>query len=159
MANLSSSHEMWNGDTAPALPPAGYLALFPLNGRWNTMAPDGTVTPFAISLAYVSLIFFGEVVLNQIFDRYQPTVPTSIMGVELSAQEAPVGAALNVTLVDGAGTSLGGVAVLADGATQQRTVFGAPIAIAKDGIVRAKITQVGSGTAGAWLHLRLILQP
>ncbi|GEM_PF-6588698 len=109
---------------------------------------------------YVPLVFFGDAVANQVFDFFKAKVGIAIYGVELSAQIAPVGSNLTLCLVDGANAEIAGTtATLTAGNKDQETIFGAPIALAAAGIVRAKIKTIGSGTAGGYLNAKLITAP
>lgn len=105
---------------------------------------------------HVPLMYFGEAVVSQTFDRFNPTGACKVVGMELSAQEAPTGAGLTIELVDGAGASLGRTITLAAGTTVARATF-ASLSLAANAIVRAKITAIGSTFAGAWLNLRLLV--
>lgn len=130
-----------------------YAAFYCKDGVFYFRAGSGGPISF-LAQWHVSLMYFGEAVVNDIFDRFQPTGPCKITGMELFAQEAPAGSDVVVELVDGAGASLGRSILLPDGQKVVRTTFGA-LNVAANASVRAKIIGTGDSVKGAWLHLRL----
>lgn len=98
----------------------------------------------------------GSVALNSTYGFFQASSPTAISRIQISAQTAPVGSNLVITLVDGSGVSLGVTATLNDGLEYQQTVIDPPLALAAADIVRLKVTSVGSTTPGGYLTVNLI---
>lgn len=94
-----------------------------------------------------SMSYFGTATLNDIFGYFKAAAATTISRIQIAAQTVPAGSAINVTLVDAAGVSLGSIGVLADTAAFQETVLGAPLVLAPGDEVRAKLTLV-DGTGG-----------
>lgn len=105
--------------------------------------------------------FTGYATLNQVFGYCRPPISISIFGMQIFAQVAPVGADIQVQLVDDTGTLIPGtVGVLAGGATKQETIFSAPydLLVGFGGYVQAKIIQTGSsGTEGGYLSVTLLV--
>ncbi len=107
---------------------------------------------------FVTFHFDGDAVDEAVFGWFKAPLPCSIIGAQIFAQDAPVGAALTIDLVNGAGVEQTKVSTLADGASKQETIFGAPLVMAAAGEVQAKIKTIGSGTPGQNLTLILICQ-
>ena len=108
---------------------------------------------------YVSLLFFGDLVDEQLFGYFKANAACSIVGVQLTAQEAPAGAAVTMDLVYGADAEQTKIATLADGASVQETIFATPLAVAEGGVIRGKIKSIGSGSPGGYLTANLIIKP
>lgn len=105
--------------------------------------------------------FTGYATLDQIFGYCRPPFSIGIFGMQIFAQVAPVGADIQIQLVDSTGTLIPGtIGVLADGATKQETIFTAPydLLVGLGGFVQAKIIQTGaSGTEGGYLSVTLLV--
>jgi len=99
------------------------------------------------------LFFIGTLVLNQIFGYFKAPAAVTITSVQAFAQTAPTGADAIITLVDGAGASLGVVATIPAG-TNYFSVS-TSLAVAVGGVVQAKITQIGSTVAGGYVTIAL----
>ena len=158
---ISSAHQQFNGDTAPAAPPSGYAQTYFRNGAFYFMGSDG-VEHAQRSLSYPHLILFGDAVVNNQFGGFNPTVNGTIIGVELHAGIGPVGSGVTVelgTMVSGTFTPIAGSsATIADGGYGVRVIFGTPIAVTAGVIIRAMVTAIGSTTPGSWLTMRLLFQ-
>lgn len=100
--------------------------------------------------------YTGNATLNQIFGIFQPQFPVQITGMQIFAQVAPTGAALNVTLVNSGGSSLGEVGVLNAGASYQVTTFGTPYNLAANNLIQFKLTQIGATIPGGYLTIVLM---
>lgn len=118
--------------------------IVPSGGGSGGIITSGVMTGTATTVGAESL-----------FGYFKAPAATTITRAQVSAQEAPVGAAINITLVNQLSASWGEIAVLNDGATSGETIF-APLVLAAGDIVRFKITQVGSGTAGGYITINLL---
>lgn len=124
-------------------------------GAWTKLIADNIVPSGGGSGGIItSATWAGAAILDEIFGYFRAPASTTFSVAQISAQEAPVGAAINITLVDGAGVSLGEIAVLADGASFQETDISGLVAAAGD-VVRFKLTQIGSGTPGSDIVINL----
>ncbi|PTX95768.1 hypothetical protein [Opitutus sp. ER46] len=158
--------------TAPAALPIASTA-------WSNVAPTpvaiggmtGTeATPQLVAFAPIiplptdsnmhtaALNFVGQLKLNQLFGFYKAPAPVAIRGVQLAAQTAPTGADVTVELVDPDGVSLGRTATLPAGKTYADVTFATPLPVLAGALVRAKVTQIGSGAAGGYLTANLVVQ-
>jgi hypothetical protein len=131
--------------------PGGYVAVN-LVCRFANSADAGKAYPLAG-------VFFGTATDEQTFGGFTAIVPTDILGIQLSAQVAPVGSDITVDLVDSNGTELGTLGTLAAGSKYQATDFATVTALAASDYVRLKIKSVGSSTAGAYLTATLVTRP
>lgn len=134
-------------ETAPAIDtprPIDYAPLIP--------DPDDETMHTA------PLNFAGQLILDQVFGIYRAPALCWIKGIQLAAQVAPVGADIIIELVDAAGVSLLRTATLPAGQAWSDTDFATPLPVLADGIVRAKVTQIGSAKAGSFLTATLIVQ-
>lgn len=113
----------------------------------------------ASAFKLVPLLFAGNATDEQTFGYFYAEVATRITGMLITAQTAPVGAALTVDLVTTAGTEQSKVATLAAGASYQRTEYATPLDLAAAGAIRAKVKSVGTTTPGGWLMCYLITKP
>lgn len=111
------------------------------------------------AIHFVPLMFFGSAIDEQVFGYFYAERACKILGIQLSAQTAPVGAALTVDLVNSSGTEQSTVATLAAGAKQQRTIFASPLSVSIGTEWRGKIKSVGSSTPGGYITANLIIQP
>lgn len=102
----------------------------------------------ALGVQISSFVFVGVPALNDIFGFYKAPSSIQIQRIQITAQTGPVGGNITVTLVNQSGTSLGVTAgVLASGTTYVDTALAAPLTLAQNSIVRAKITGVDTGVA------------
>ena len=99
------------------------------------------------------MFFTGTLVLNQIFGYLNPVAAVNLVTADIFAQTAPTGTDAIFTLVDGAGASLGVTLTLP--ATQNYVHVAAVLAVAAAGVVRAKITQIGSTIPGGYITIAL----
>lgn len=103
-----------------------------------------------------SFVFTGTAILNEIFGFFKAASSVQIQRVQISAQQGAVAGNIAISLVDVAGTSLGGgAAILASGSDYKDFALTAPITLAPGGTVRAKITGVDAGIGG-YLTVNLI---
>jgi hypothetical protein len=103
-----------------------------------------------------TMVFVGSGILNNSFGYFKATRATRLNRMQVSCQTPPVGSSIILTLVDGAGVSLGVTGTIAAGAAYQETVFSSPLDLAIDAVVRCKITQVGSTSPGGYLTVNLL---
>ncbi len=109
---------------------------------------------------YIPFVFFGEAIDEQVFGYLKANSRgLSILGMQISAQEAPSGAALTIDLVTTAGAEQTKIGALAADAFFQETIFPAAYALAAAAALRLKIKSVGSAFAGSGLNVILIAQP
>lgn len=101
----------------------------------------------ALGVQISSLPLFGIPTLSQQFGFYGAPSSVQIQRVQISAQIAPAGGDIVVTLVDAVGTSLGAVITLPSGSPYVDQTLGTPITLAPDNVVRGMITSVDNGTA------------
>jgi hypothetical protein len=105
-----------------------------------------------------ALLFAGQLTAAQLFGFYKPATVVAVLGVQLNAQVAPVGADVIIELVDSDGTGLGRTATLPAGEAFAAVTFGTPLPLAANTLLRGKVTQVGSSTPGSFLTANLIVQ-
>jgi hypothetical protein len=105
---------------------------------------------------FATMIVVGTAQLNNFFGFFKCSTTTKWTRAQLFAQTAPVGSALTITFVNGAGTSLGVTATIPDGSNYAETVFGSTLTLAPGDIVRCKITAVGSTTPGGYVTVNLM---
>jgi hypothetical protein len=105
----------------------------------------------------VSLVYFGEAVLNEVFDGYKPTSSVKLKAIELSAQEPPIGSSLTIQLVDAFEVAIGDPISLPALSTFIREVVSPAQSIVADTTIRAKVTAVGSTFAASGLRVNLSL--
>lgn len=108
---------------------------------------------------YASLVFFGEATDEQVFGFFKAAHPVEVLGVQISAQEAPTGADLTLDLVNAGGVEQTKIGTLAAAASFQETIFPTALALAAGDVVKAKFKTVGSGVAGNGITVTLILKP
>lgn len=125
--------------------------------RWLKSIEETLTAPAASNARLVTTMYnVGDATLNQIFGYFKAPAATTITRAQVFCQTGPVGSNLNITLVNGSGTSLGSIAVVADGAEVQETVFGAPLVLAAGDVVRCKVTAVGATTNGGYVTVNLL---
>jgi hypothetical protein len=107
----------------------------------------------------VPMDFAAELTDEQTFGYFKARSACRVLGAQLFAQVAPVGAAVTVDLINGAATEQTKVATLADGVTHQETIYGTPLELAAGDVIRAKIKSVGVSTKGEFLTCNLIIAP
>jgi hypothetical protein len=98
----------------------------------------------------------GDAVLNQVFGYYKAPVLAAIIGLQISVQDAPVGAGFSIDLVDGAGALLGEQITLGDGQSINDVEIEIPLVVGA--IVRAKVTGVGGTSPGGFINLVLVIE-
>ena len=134
----------------------------------NTDPTDTVPTPIEYSpiippttdanMHTASFIQTGKLILNSIFGFYKAPAPVVIKGVQLAIQTLPTGADVIITLVDADGITLGRTATLPAGEVYADVLFETPLPLLTGAIVRAKVTQIGSGTPGSYLTANLVAQ-
>jgi hypothetical protein len=105
---------------------------------------------------FATMIFTGSAILNNTFGYFKCSTTTKWTRAQLFCQTPPTGAAIIITFVNDAGTSLGVTATVAAGQDRQETVFGSTLTLSPGDIVRCKITQVGSTTPGGYITVNLM---
>ncbi|MCX6952993.1 MAG: hypothetical protein NTV51_12630 [Verrucomicrobia bacterium] len=100
--------------------------------------------------------FGGRIGVNQTEGFWRVKAACNLLGLQISAQDAPTGANLLVEVVKG-GVASGKVATLTAAQKSEETVFGAPLALAIGDVVQFKVTQVGSTKAGSNLDVKGIV--
>lgn len=111
------------------------------------------------AIHFVPMIFFGSAIDEQVFGYFYAERAAKILGVQMSAQTAPVGATLTIDLVDANGVEQSQIASLAAGSKEQRTIFASPFSVSAATAWRGKIKSVGSSTPGGYITANLIIQP
>lgn len=107
-----------------------------------------------------TLVYFGEAVVNQIFDCYRPEIPALLTAIELTAQQMPTGGSgLSVQVMDSNGNNVGVPVTLLPSNSEVRVVLPEPYALSADVALRGKITGIGSIFAGAGIRIRLSFRP
>lgn len=99
--------------------------------------------------------FFGNAVDEQEFGFFYAEVATRIVGMLITAQNAPTGADLTVDLTK-AGVEQSKVGTLTAGSNYQRSAFASPLDLAAGENVRLKIKTIGSSHPGGWPVVTLI---
>lgn len=125
----------------------------------GSTSPGGYITVSLVGSGardFISMFFTGSGNLNQIFGYYKSAGQTLLTRAQISCQTPPTGSDLIVTFVDGSGVSLGVTATIPAGANYGETVFGSTLTIPNGGVVRAKITQIGSSTPGGYITVSLM---
>lgn len=150
---------------ADRTPASDQPTAIPFAASAGTAAVPQQVNPPAVTAALsdqnmhtAALQFTGKLSLNQIFGFYRAPAAGVIRGVQLSAQTPPTGSDAVIELVDSDGNLLGRSATLPAGQAYANVNFATPLPVLLGAIVRAKITQIGSGTAGGYLTVNLVVQ-
>lgn len=125
-------------------------------GAWTSLLADGITPPAGGSGGVItSVTWVGSAILNEIFGYFRAPAATTFRVAQISAQDIPTGAAIIITMVNGAGVSLGVTATLASGSSFQETNISA-LALAAGGVVRFKFTQIGVTNAGGYITINLL---
>ncbi len=156
MPNISAAHDLFNGDTAPAAPDAGFASLFFVSGR-PFMRRPGQAPIDLMPRWPLTFVFAGEAVLNAQFGWHTAPEALLITRLELEAQEAGAGA-ITITLTDTDGVSLGRTITLTAGDRYTLADI-TDLPLASGAVLRAKITDCATSDAGAWLTLRIFVTP
>ena len=159
MPTESAVIDLLNGDTAPDAPDAGFVSVFPVNGRWFMRRP-GQAPVDLMPRWMVHFHFAGEVSDEQLFGRHTPSEAVYVTRLELEAQEAPVGAALQVELVDASGDAFtpARTVTIVDGAFLGVADI-TDLAVASGATIRARIKSTGITALGGELTLRISITP
>lgn len=170
-AVVPGATEAFTADAPSALPGAtvaltnvapAALAATDTTGVIDTPRPrdfwPAIPTPIDPTMQTPALTFAGQLILDQVFGIYRAPEACVIKGIQLAAQVAPEGADVIIDLVDSEGVSLARSATLPADEPWSDTDFVTPLPILADGIVRAKVTQVGSSKPGSFLTVTLIVQ-
>ena len=156
MPNISAAHDLFNGDTAPAAPDAGFASFFFLNGRPQMRRPGQA--PIDLMPRWpLTFIFSGDAVMDAQFGWHTAPEALLVTRLELEAQETG-GTSITVTLTDADGNSLGPALTLAAGDRYTLSDI-ADLPLSAGDLIRAKITDCGTSEPGAWLTLRLFVTP
>lgn len=107
----------------------------------------------------VPMLYAGELSDEQTFGYFKAKSACRVLGAQLFCQEAPVGAAVTIDLIDGAAAEQTKIATLADGAAYQETTYGAALVLAAGDVIRAKVKSTGVATPGQALTCNLIIAP
>lgn len=126
-------------------PPAG------TGSTGDVWIQTGTANISQVSAVFLK--FEGSLILNQIFGYFSPAEAVTITDAQIAVQTEPTGADVILTLVDGSGTSLGVTLTLPAGTAG--VALQPNLAVAAAGVVRVKITQIGSTAPGGYLSLTL----
>jgi hypothetical protein len=110
------------------------------------------------SMHTATLYFNGKLTLGQIFGLYKAPAAVVLKEMHLAAQTAPQGASAIIELVDADGVGLGKTATLPAGDKIAVAIFDPPLALSANTLVQAKVTAVGSTTAGGYLQATLVAQ-
>jgi hypothetical protein len=110
----------------------------------------------ALGVQIATFNFVGAAVLNEIFGYFRAASSVQIQRVQISAQQAPVGGNITITLVNQNGVSLGASAVLASGTNAADIQLSTTITLGPGAVVRAKITGIDSANIGGFLTVSLI---
>jgi hypothetical protein len=157
MPNISAAHDLFNGDTAPAAPDAGFTSFFFLNGRMMMRRPGQA--PIDLMPRWpLTFNLPGDAVVDAQFGWHTAPEALYVTRLELEAQEAPSGAGITVTLTDADGTSLARTITLAGGDRYTLADI-TDLAIAAGAVIRAKVTAAESSEPGGWLTLRVFVTP
>ncbi len=145
--------------TASAPGSVALAGLTPTASTPQQVAAATTLQPITDSNMHTANFqFVGKLKTDQPFGFYQPPAAGKVVGLQLFAQTAPTGADVIVDLTDADGTSLARSGTIEAGNDTGSITFGTPLAFLAGAIIRAEITQVGSGTAGSYLTANLIIQ-
>ena len=98
----------------------------------------------------VTLELSGNLVAASTFGFWSPSVTISLIGAQLSAQDAPVGAAAILEVYKN-GVATGKTTTIADGQSTANVTFSGALAVAAGDILTLRVNQVGSGTPGAFV--------
>lgn len=148
----------------------GYATLKLIKDRFGESSPPVTADPASYFTAAQSdaryvrhflapLIYAGELGDEQAFGYFKAQSACRVLGAQLFAQEAPVGAAVTIDLINGAGAEQTKIATLADGAAYQETTYGAALVLAAGDVIRAKVKSTGVATPGQFLTCNLVIAP
>jgi hypothetical protein len=127
---------------------------------WESQSGTPTATVAPSDYLYLLQYLDGAAAIGS-FAGWKPARNQQIFGIQLAAQVAPVGADLWVELADVNGNSLGAQyrAVLPAGSKFAETIFANPYPLARASIMRLRVTQIGSSTAGSDISATLIYLP
>jgi hypothetical protein len=159
MPTISADFHLLDGDTAPAAPDAGFSRFFFLSGRPMMRRPGQAPIDLMPRWA-IHFNFAGEATDEQLFGRHTVPEAVYVTRLELEAQEAPVGSALQVELVDASGAAFSPARTvsIADGEFLGIADI-TDLAVAVAATIRARIKSVGSSTPGGYLTLRITITP
>jgi len=101
----------------------------------------------ALGVQISTFPYVGPPVLSDVFGYYRAPSSVQIQRIQISAQTAPQGGNISVTLVNANGTSLGVVAVMGSATETLDYLLPTPLTVAPNGVVRAQFTGIDNGTA------------
>lgn len=107
----------------------------------------------------VPMLFHGELTDEQAFGYFKARSACRVLGMQIAAQVAPVGAAVTIDLINAAAAEQTKIATLADGAAYQETLYDAALTLAAGDVLRAKVKSTGIATKGEWLTCHLLIAP
>ena len=122
--------------------------------EWVPIVTD----PSNANMHTASLNYIGNLTLDQEFGYYKAPAACVNLGLQISLQKAPTGADAIIELVNSAGDSLGREVTIPAGAVYAEITHETPLPLTAGSIVRGKVKQKGSTTAGAYATLTLIQQ-
>ena len=97
-------------------------------------------------------VFGGKLILNQVAGYWKVKAACNLLGLQVGAQTAPVGADAIIEVVKN-GAPSGKTGTLTAGNKKQETIFGAALALAIGDVVEFRPTQIGSTTEGTNLSV------
>lgn len=106
----------------------------------------------------VTLYYWGELEDEVVFGYFKAPTACRVVGMQIFAQVAPVGANVTVDIVNASGTEQNKIATLTGGNTKQTTIFGTPLDLAENDEIQAKVKSIGSTTPGANMLCNLIIE-
>lgn len=114
----------------------------------------------ATGLAYVpvSISWPGLAVDETIFGGFIAPEGLELAGMIITAEDPPTGANLTIDIVNAADAEQTKIGTLNAGATVQKTIFGTPLVLAADALVRFKFKSVGSTNPGDVINVIPLLQ-
>ena len=140
----------------------------PESGTLTSSVPDISTLSQAPALSdnmlTPSLYNAGLLTLNQIFGYFKVPMISSLIAVNVSAQEAPVGSSCTIGLVDGSGnpildsTATPVTISLTAGSTVNQVTLANPVALAAGAVIQGKVTAVGSTSAGGYVTITPVLR-
>lgn len=130
----------------------------------GTAVASAPVIPIVITaltgpVEYVQEIgyFAGKVKTNQVEGFWRASNACEIRGLQLNIQDAPTGADLIVELTKN-GDDTGKEAKITAAQKSEETLFDPPLSVAAGDVLKFRLTQVGSGTAGSNLAVKAKLR-
>lgn len=105
---------------------------------------------------YPTIHWFGSLIDETAFGYFYAEQATTILGTQIMAGVAPVGANATFDIIDSGDTEQGLVSTLTAGSKFERTAFSTPLNLAQGDYIRLKVKSIGSTTAGSQLTINLV---